>query len=88
VYRVIIDPEVINQIDALPVSALIEYARVHDVLEVAPWNGPSHNKDNPDAKVRRWLFGPCGAGQVIYLVLERDRAVHVVRVLWVDLTDS
>jgi hypothetical protein len=88
VYRVIIDPEVVDQIAALPAAALIEYARVHDVLEVAPWNGPSHNKDNPDAEVRRWLFGPGGVGQVIYLVLERDREVHVLRVLWVDLTDS
>ncbi len=87
-YRVIIDPEVVDQIDALPVAVLIEYARVHDVLEVAPWNGPSHNKDSPDAGVRRWLFGPGGAGQVIYLVLERDREVHVLQVLWVDLTDS
>lgn len=87
-YRVIIDPEVVDQIDVLPAAALIEYARVHDVLEVAPWNGPSHNKDNPDAQVRRWLFGPGGAGQVIYLVLERDREVHVLQVLWIDLTNS
>lgn len=83
-YRVIIDPEVVDQIAALPTAALLEYARVHDVLEVTPWNGPSHNKDNPDAEVRRWLFGPAGAGQVIYLVLEDQREVHLLRVLWLD----
>jgi hypothetical protein len=32
--------------------------------------------------VRRWLFGPAGAGQVIYLILERDQEVHLLLVQW------
>jgi hypothetical protein len=50
--------------------------------------GPSHHAQNPHAEVRHWLFGTDGTGQVIYLVLERDREVHVLRVLWLDLADG
>jgi hypothetical protein len=37
---------------------------------------------NPDAAVRRWVFGPGGAGQVVYLILEDQHEVHVILVLW------
>jgi hypothetical protein len=40
---------------------------------------------NPEGAVRRWSFGPGGAGQVLYLVLERQREVHVLRVLWLEI---
>lgn len=81
-YRVITYPEARDQIAALPPGALAEYARVLDALEVAPWNGPPHNDRNPDGAVRRWLFGRGGPGQVVYLVLEENREVHVLLVQW------
>jgi hypothetical protein len=49
----------------LPVEALADYAQVLDVLEVAPWNGEPQNVANPEGAVRRWHFGPNGAGQVV-----------------------
>jgi mRNA interferase MazF len=58
------------------VSALADYARVLDAIEVAPWNGPPHNERNPGGAVRRWSFGPDAAGQVLYLVLDEQREVH------------
>jgi hypothetical protein len=85
VYRVVVYPEAVDQLAVLPASVLAEYARVIDAIEVAPWNGPPHNERNADGAVRRRLFGPSGAGQVLYLVLDRQREVHVLRVLWVEL---
>ena len=60
-------------------SALSE---VWTLLATAPWSGPPQNKDNPDGAVRHVLFGPDGAGQVIYLILNDTRVVHVVGLVW------
>jgi hypothetical protein len=35
-----------------------------------------------DAAVRRWVFGLGGPGQVVYLILEDQREVHEILVLW------
>lgn len=83
-YRVVTDPEASDQVDQLPLGALVEYAQVIDVLEITPWNGSPHNARNPDGAVRRWLFGPNGAGQVVYLILEPQQEVHVLLVQWAD----
>ncbi len=84
-YRVVVYPEAADQLAELPASALADYARVMDAVEVVPWNGPPHNERNPAGAGRRWSFGPGGAGQVLYLVLDRQREVHVLRVLWLEI---
>jgi hypothetical protein len=33
--------------------------------------------------MRKLLFGPEGAGEVIYLILEHDRRVELLRVHWI-----
>jgi hypothetical protein len=86
VYRIHTYPEAVAQIAAVPDRALADLARALDAIAASPWDGPSHHAANPAAEVRHWLFGPDAAGQVIYLVLERDREVHVLRVLWLDLS--
>ena len=43
-----------------------------DAITAAPWDGAPHNANNPDAEVRRWLFGPLGMAQVL-----GDRSVLV-----------
>lgn len=87
-YRVVTYPEASDQIDELPPHLLGDYARAVDAVAAAPWEGAPHNANNPDAEVRRWLFGPLGVGQVLYLVLEREREVHVLRVVWLELPDD
>jgi hypothetical protein len=82
VYRLVIYPEAQEQVAALPDEALEGYAEVLGVLELAPWSGESQHKGNPDAAVRRWVFGLDGAGQVVYLILESQCEVHVILVLW------
>ena len=82
-YRVTTDEQSQPQIDALPLEALAPFAETRVVLEVAPWGGDSLNDDNPDAPVRLLTFGSAHQGLVTYLILERQRRVDVLDVLWV-----
>jgi hypothetical protein len=52
VYKVDIDPEARDQIGALPAEVLIALAEVMAMLELAPWDGLPHHKDNPDGALR------------------------------------
>ncbi|QIS08054.1 hypothetical protein [Nocardia arthritidis] len=81
-YRIITDPDVADQIAALPVEALPIYAELLGVLQLTPWSGPPQHEENPDGAVRHWLFGPDGRGEVIYLIHEEGHEVHVLMVLW------
>jgi hypothetical protein len=49
----------------------------------APWKGQPLHEDNPDGAVRQWVFGPDDAGQVIYLILDHQREVHVLTLQWI-----
>lgn len=71
-----------QQVAALPAEALDAYAEVLGVLQLEPWNGQPQHEDNPEGAVRRWLFGPGGAGQVVYLILDDRREVHLLLVQW------
>ena len=82
-YRVTTDQQSQPQIDALPPEALAPFAEVRVALEIAPWAGDSLNDAIPDAPVRSFPFGPNHEGLVTYLILERDRRVDVLDVLWV-----
>jgi len=81
-YSLDIDPEAQEQIDALPREAGLALAEVFAVLELTPWRGTPQNGNNPTGAMRRWYFGPNAAGQVVYLLIERDREVHVIMVQW------
>jgi hypothetical protein len=77
-YRIVPDAATIPQVAALPVRALVPYFEVLTTLEVTPWSGAPQHAANPDGAVRRWTFGPGGSGQVVYLVLEDQREVHLL----------
>jgi hypothetical protein len=81
VYRLVVDAEADEQIDALPYEALLPLAELFDALTITPWNGDPIKGSNPDAPLRVWTFG--SAGLVTYLVLEDQQRVDVVRVVWV-----
>lgn len=59
------------------------YAEVRALLEVAPWSGEAYNRQRPDANMRTHTFGKQGEGVVIYMILDDQRRVIVLRVLWV-----
>jgi len=83
VYRVVTYPDAAEQVAALPDEALRHFAEVMVVLDVAPHGGRPYNDDKPDGPMRELVFGAHGEGSVTYLVLERDRQVHVLLVQWV-----
>jgi hypothetical protein len=82
VYRVIADRATLEQTAALPVQALSAYAELLTTLEVSPWSGRPQHQANPDGAVRRWAFGPDAAGQLVYLIDEQAREVHLLVVQW------
>ncbi|MFC8529896.1 hypothetical protein [Nocardia sp. NPDC057227] len=81
-YRLVPDQETFDQVAALPTDVLDDYLQLLSALELTPWNGEPQHLANPDGAVRFWLFGPAGAGQVIYLIDEPRRDVHLLRVQW------
>ncbi|MBI4942463.1 MAG: hypothetical protein HY830_17115 [Actinobacteria bacterium] len=54
------------------------------VLSLSPWSGAPFTGHNPDAPLRSLPFGE-GRGIVTYLVLEADRQVDIVQIVWLDL---
>jgi hypothetical protein len=82
-YRVDTDSEAMDQIAALPYEALPYYTQVIGVLELMPWNGIPYNKDKPDGIMRTLVFGE-GRGTVTYLILEDQRRILVVKVMWLS----
>jgi hypothetical protein len=83
VYRLVYTPEAQDQIRELPLAALAAFADLLPVLELTPWNGEPQNNANPGGAVRRWLFGPAGGGQAVYLVIENPAEVHVLTIQWI-----
>jgi hypothetical protein len=82
VYHVTTDEQSQPQIEALPPQARAPFAEARVVLEVSPWSGESLNAANPEAGVRTLTFGPTGQGMITYLILEDQRRVDILDVLW------
>ncbi len=82
-YRIVHDEETYPQLAALPTDSLDSYTELIATLEVAPWNGKPQHPNNPDGAVRCWVFTwPHGSGQVIYLIDDGRREVHILRLQW------
>lgn len=79
-YRVVTDERTDEQISALPPVALNGFVEARALLEVHPWSGDPIHRDNPDGPVRTIGFG--AAGLITYLVLDHDRRVDLLEVLW------
>jgi hypothetical protein len=83
-YRVVTDDEVNAQVEALPDELLPHYAQLLDLLELAPWHSRPYNGAKPDGVMRSMLFGPSGrAAEAVFLVLEDDQRVEIVRIVWI-----
>lgn len=83
-YKIDIDPEERDQIRALPPGVPNALAEAMAVLELAPWNGEPYNDDKPDGSMRVLLFGAGNRGKVTYLILEDQRRVDVLKVMWIS----
>lgn len=83
-YVVDTDDDVDEQIAALPAKALSFFAELMTLLELSPWASASYDREQPDANMRTHPFGPAGEGFIIYLILELERRVSILRVVWLD----
>jgi hypothetical protein len=82
VYSVEWERQALDQLSALRSGAFPFFAELVTVLEVAPWSGDAYDRQRPDANMRTHAFGEHGEGLVIYVILDDQRRVIVVRVLW------
>ncbi|HXL90475.1 MAG TPA: hypothetical protein VN969_16135 [Streptosporangiaceae bacterium] len=82
-YSVETEEVAVQQVAALPAEALPFYAELMTVLEITPWSGEAYNRQRPDANMRNHVFGKHGEGLANYLILDDQRRVVVLRVLWV-----
>ncbi|MGH3437644.1 MAG: hypothetical protein ACRDR6_23110 [Pseudonocardiaceae bacterium] len=83
-YKVTTDGQSQQQVGALPAEALNPFAEAHTALELAPWNGAPYHRNAPDSPMRALTFGPYGEGDIVYLILEDQRRVDILVVLWLD----
>ncbi|WNV86648.1 hypothetical protein [Umezawaea sp. Da 62-37] len=81
-YEVTTDEQSEQQVAALPPEALAAFAEVRAMLELAPWNGTAYTSAKPESPMRALSFGPEGQGDVVYLILEDQRRVDLLVVLW------
>lgn len=82
-YRVTTDERSQPQIEALPSAAGAPFAEARVVLEVSPWSGDPLIAAQPDTGLRTLAFGPSGQGMITYLILEDQRRVDILDVLWI-----
>jgi len=54
------------------------------MLEVAPWNGDPFNKLKPHSPMRGQAFGQNHEGMAVYLILEDQRRVDLLVVVWMS----
>lgn len=80
-YRVVTDGLVQQQIDALPTEALAAVAELRTLLEIHPWCGKPLHKKNPHG-VQTATFGRHSVGIAYYLVLEDQRRVALLEIVW------
>lgn len=81
-YEVTTDDQSESQVTALPPEALAAFAEARVALELAPWNGTAYNSVKPESPMRAMTFGPEGQGDIVYLILEDQRRVDLLVVLW------
>lgn len=79
------DDDIADQLEALPAEALAAFAALRVVLEVTPWSGEPARGTNPHGAVRFLGFSTGEAdGFVYYLILEDQRRVDLLELLWLS----
>ena len=81
-YRIRPHPAAQEAVTALPDAALAGYAEALGLMRLMPWSGEPFREDNPDGNIRTLAFGPRSEGLATFMVLDREREVHVLEVQW------
>jgi len=80
-YSVILAGQAEEQVATLPRPGLVAYLAAHVEIAIDPWSGRPAGDDD-EGRMRTITFGPEGQGLAVFLVLERDERVYVVKVVW------
>jgi hypothetical protein len=83
VYRVTLSEPAQEQAAALPSAGREALDEVLRAIGLAPWEGEPYSRRNPEGAVRTWQFAD-GAGLVVYLIVDHQRWVDVLMILWLD----
>jgi hypothetical protein len=54
------------------------------MLELTPWHSRPINEGNPDGAVRQLTFGDAGEALLTFLILEQQRRIDVLEVMWIE----
>lgn len=85
-YRVNIDVEAQPAVDALPAeggpAAVAAFLELRQALELSPHSVGDLGGSSPTANMRTVAFGPAREGLAVWYVVEADRRVEIVRVMW------
>ena len=81
-YSVEWEQHALDQITALPSKAFSCCAGLVTLLQIEPWSGDAYDRQRPDANMRTHAFGEYREGLVIYLILDDQQRVIVLRVVW------
>jgi hypothetical protein len=79
-YKVEADVVAQQQIMALPHEAAQLLPEIWTLLQLTPWAGGPVRRDNPAGALRTIAFGEFGL--VTYLILEDQKIVDVLTVIW------
>jgi hypothetical protein len=83
VYVVRSSDEVDEQIAQLPHDGAARFAELRGALELDPWSGEPYVRTNSHSAMRTRTFAAAsGEGFVVYMVLERDRIVDLLQIIW------
>jgi hypothetical protein len=83
VYEVTTDGQSRPQIEALDGHAGAAFAEARVLLEIAPWGSEPLFAAKPDGGLRTIVFGATGQGMITFLILEDQRRVDILDVLWI-----
>jgi hypothetical protein len=81
VYEVRSSDAVDEQSAALPPAAAASLVELREALSLSPWTWPPYTAAYPEGSMRTATFAD-GAGIVYFLILEDQRLVDLLDVIW------
>ena len=80
-YEVRTSDAVDEQIAVLPPGAAASLIELREALSLSPWSWPPYTVANPEGPMRTATFAD-GAGIVYFLILEDQRLVDLLDLIW------
>lgn len=82
-YRVETTPAVRAQLFTMPKAGQVAFNELMKRIAVDPWDAAAW-QDDPFGNMRQAAFGDQGQGIAVFVVLERNERVVVLKILWLS----